>query len=187
MTVTNWVYFFLAVSAFSSLVAFFFARQVIGSDTGMPEMQRIAGAIKVGTGAFLKRQYKSGVALLGLLLPAFTPIIAHAQADHAGGGEANLTLPDLTTVNFANFFGMNGHALLTWGLLFCVGGLFFGLAIYVQLKNLPVHRTMLEISDLIYETCKTYLITQGKFILLLWAFIAVIICAVLRLSGAGTG
>ena len=61
------------------------------------------------------------------------------------------------------------------GLLFCVGGLLFGLAIYVQLKNLPVHRTMLEISELIYETCKTYLVTQGKFILLLWAFIAVII------------
>ena len=61
------------------------------------------------------------------------------------------------------------------GLLFCVGGLLFGLAIYVQLKNLPVHRSMREISELIYETCKTYLVTQGKFILLLWAFIAVII------------
>jgi K(+)-stimulated pyrophosphate-energized sodium pump len=60
-------------------------------------------------------------------------------------------------------------------LLFCVGGLLFGLAIYVQLKNLPVHRSMREISELIYETCKTYLVTQGKFILLLWAFIAVII------------
>ncbi len=64
---------------------------------------------------------------------------------------------------------------MTIGLLFCVGGLLFGLAIYVQLKNLPVHRTMLEISDLIYETCKTYLVTQGKFILVLWVFIAVII------------
>ena len=70
---------------------------------------------------------------------------------------------------------MNGHALLMIGLLFCVGGLLFGLAIYVQLKNLPVHRTMREISELIYETCKTYLVTQGKFILVLWAFIAVII------------
>jgi K(+)-stimulated pyrophosphate-energized sodium pump len=84
-------------------------------------------------------------------------------------------LPDLRSVTFANFFGLNGHALLSIGLLFCVGGLLFGLAIYVQLKNLPVHRTMLEISDLIYETCKTYLVTQGKFILLLWAFIAVVI------------
>jgi K(+)-stimulated pyrophosphate-energized sodium pump len=61
------------------------------------------------------------------------------------------------------------------GLLFCAAGLLFGLVIYQQLKNLPVHKSMLEISELIYETCKTYLITQGKFILLLWAFIAVII------------
>ena len=88
------------------------------------------------------------------------------------GGEANLTLPDLKSVNF---FGMTGHALLSIGLLFCVAGLLFGLVIYVQLKNLPVHRTMREISEMIYETCKTYLVTQGKFILLLWVFIAVII------------
>jgi K(+)-stimulated pyrophosphate-energized sodium pump len=78
-------------------------------------------------------------------------------------------------VHFVNFFGMNGHDLLTWGLLFCAGGLLFGLVIYQKLKNLPVHRSMREISEMIYETCKTYLITQGKFILLLWAFIAVII------------
>ena len=126
--------------------------------------------MKQGIGALLKRQYRIVVALMGLLLPAFA-----AAQDHAGGGEANLTLPDLKSVVFEHFFGLNGHALLTIGLLFCVGGLLFGLAIYVQLKNLPVHRTMLEISDLIYETCKTYLVTQGKFILLLWAFIAVVI------------
>jgi K(+)-stimulated pyrophosphate-energized sodium pump len=155
------VYFFLAVSALSLVVAFFFARQVIGSDQGTPEMHKIAGA-------FLKRQYKTVAALLGLLLPAF----ASARAEGSGGGEANLVLPDLTTVNF---LGLNGHTLLTYGLLFCVGGLLFGLVIYGQLKNLPVHRSMREISELIYETCKTYLITQGKFILLLWAFIAVII------------
>jgi K(+)-stimulated pyrophosphate-energized sodium pump len=106
---------------------------------------------------------------LALLLPTF----AYAQTEHAGGGEASLKLPDLTTVR--EFFGLNGHNLLMIGLLFCVGGLLFGLAIYVQLKNLPVHRSMREISELIYETCKTYLVTQGKFILLLWAFIAVII------------
>ena len=142
MTAIAWVYFFLAVSAFSLVVSFFFAR--------------------------LKRQYKIVAAVLGLLLPTF----AYAQPEHAGGGEANLVLPDLSTVNF---FGMTGHALLMIGLLFCVGGLLFGLAIYVQLKNLPVHRTMREISELIYETCKTYLVTQGKFIILLWVFIAVII------------
>jgi K(+)-stimulated pyrophosphate-energized sodium pump len=164
------VYFFLAVSALSLFVAFFFARQVIGADTGTPEMQRIAAAIKGGAEAFLKRQYKTVAALLGLglLLPNF----AYAQTEHAGGGEANLVLPDLSSVNF---LGINGHALLMIGLLFCVGGLLFGLVIYTQLKNLPVHRSMREISELIYETCKTYLITQGKFILLLWAFIAVII------------
>ncbi|KAA6456993.1 sodium-translocating pyrophosphatase [Acidobacteria bacterium AB60] len=117
--------------------------------------------------SFLKRHYKTAVALLGLVLPT----MAHAQPEQ-GGGEANLVLPDLSSVSF---LGMNGHALLMIGLLFCVGGLLFGLAIYVQLKNLPVHRTMRDISELIYETCKTYLVTQGKFILLLWAFIAVII------------
>src|SRR5512146_244237 len=111
---------------------------------------------------------KTVAALGGLLLPT----LAFAQPEHGGGGEANLTLPDLSTVNF---LGMNGHALLMIGLIFCAFGLLFGLAIYMQLKNLPVHRSMRDISELIYETCKTYLITQGKFILLLWAFIAVII------------
>src|SRR6202021_4254494 len=96
---------------------------------------------------------------------------SYAQPENAGG-EGNLTLPDFSTVNF---FGMNGHALLMIGLLFCACGLLFGLMIYVQLKNLPVHRTMREISELIYETCKTYLVTHGKFIVLLWVFIAVII------------
>src|SRR5216117_4572335 len=70
---------------------------------------------------------------------------------------------------------MDGHRLLLIGILFCVFGLGFGLVIYTRLKNLPVHRAMREISELIYETCKTYLITQGKFLLLLWAFIAVVI------------
>ncbi len=88
------------------------------------------------------------------------------------GGEASLKLPDLSSVNF---LGMSGHHILMIGLLFCVFGLLFGLVIYMQLKNLPVHRAMREISELIYETCKTYLVTQGKFILVLWAFIAVII------------
>src|SRR5204862_27864 len=73
------------------------------------------------------------------------------------------------------FLGMDGHRLLLIGILFCVFGLGFGLVIYTRLKNLPVHRAMREISELIYETCKTYLITQGKFLLLLWAFIAVVI------------
>jgi K(+)-stimulated pyrophosphate-energized sodium pump len=150
-----------------SLVAAMFARQVIGSDTGTVAMLDIAAAIKEGAMSFLKRQYKIVAAVLGLLLPTF----ANAQ-EHASGGEASLVLPDLRSVSF---LGVSGYNLLAIGLLFCVFGLLFGLTIYTQLKNLPVHRSMREISELIYETCKTYLITQGKFILLLWAFIAVII------------
>ncbi|HYX31142.1 MAG TPA: sodium-translocating pyrophosphatase [Pyrinomonadaceae bacterium] len=88
------------------------------------------------------------------------------------GGEAALKLPDLSNVTF---LGLDGHKLLLIGLVFCFLGLLFGLVIFVQLKNLPVHRSMKEISELIYETCKTYLITQGKFILVLWVFIAIII------------
>jgi len=87
-------------------------------------------------------------------------------------GEASLKLPDLRSVTF--FGGWDGHFLLSIGILFCIFGLGFGLAIYSRLKSLPVHRAMLEISELIYETCKTYLVTQGKFLLFLWAFIAVI-------------
>ncbi|OLE57409.1 MAG: sodium-translocating pyrophosphatase, partial [Chloroflexi bacterium 13_1_20CM_2_59_7] len=95
-----------------------------------------------------------------------------AQPAQEVGGEASLKLPDLSQVMF---LGFDGHRLLLIGILFCIFGLGFGLTIYTRLKNLPVHRAMREISELIYETCKTYLITQGKFLLLLWAFIAVII------------
>ncbi|HKQ79815.1 MAG TPA: sodium-translocating pyrophosphatase [Blastocatellia bacterium] len=97
----------------------------------------------------------------------------HGQdAGHKPGGEANLILPDLSQVSF---MGVNGRSLLLIGLLVSFLGMVFGLIIYMQLKKLPVHRSMLEISELIYETCKTYLITQGKFILVLWVFIAAII------------
>ncbi len=92
-------------------------------------------------------------------------------AESGAGGEANLVLPDLSTVSF---MGMNGHNMLMIGLIFCALGLLFGLSILRKLKNMPVHRSMREISELIYETCKTYLITQGKFIAVLWIFIAII-------------
>ncbi|MGB7925952.1 MAG: sodium-translocating pyrophosphatase [Pyrinomonadaceae bacterium] len=91
---------------------------------------------------------------------------------HRPGGEANLVLPDLSRVEF---LGLDGHTLLTSGLVVCFLGLLFGLLIFINLKNAPVHRSMREISELIYETCKTYLITQGKFILILEVFIAAII------------
>ncbi|HEV2862473.1 MAG TPA: sodium-translocating pyrophosphatase, partial [Pyrinomonadaceae bacterium] len=94
-----------------------------------------------------------------------------AQTGHRPGGEANLLLPDLSR---QTFLGLDGHTLLVLGIGVCVLGLLFGYIIYVQLKNLPVHRSMREISELIYETCKTYLVTQGKFILILWLFIGAI-------------
>src|SRR6266567_3166611 len=95
-----------------------------------------------------------------------------APPQHAAGGEAALVLPNLDQ---ATFFGIGGRALLLWGLVICALGLLFGLAQYTQLRNLPVHRAMREISELIYETCKTYLLTQGRFLLILWLFIGAIV------------
>ena len=83
-------------------------------------------------------------------------------AVHHAGGEASLVVPDLSSVSFG---GVDGHTLLLSGLVICALGLLFGLMTFTQLKNLPVHSSMREVSELIYETCKTYLITQGKFIL----------------------
>src|SRR5437868_7788332 len=103
------------------------------------------------------------------------PAVEHATVPppHEAAGEANLQLPDLSSQQFMG--GIDGHKLLMFGLIICVLGLLFGLTIFIQLKNMPVHRTMREVSELIYETCKTYLVTQGKFIAILWIFIAVVI------------
>jgi K(+)-stimulated pyrophosphate-energized sodium pump len=117
------------------------------------------------------RFLKICAAATAFILAAGAGVYAKAAPETAGG-EANLKLPDLSQVQF---LGVNGHQLLLWGILFCIFGLAFGLTIYVQLKNLPVHRAMLEISELIYETCKTYLINQGKFLFFLWLFIAAVI------------
>jgi K(+)-stimulated pyrophosphate-energized sodium pump len=130
-----------------------------------------------------KNKPKKGLRLLYNLLSVIalvalgsTAALAQAHTDgapHQPGGEANLILPDLSKVNF--FGGFNGHTLLLVGIVVCVLGLAFGLAIYSNLKKMPVHQAMREVSELIYETCKTYLVTQGKFILILEIFIAVII------------
>src|SRR5256886_7260912 len=121
--------------------------------------------------AVVVRRGALGIFVVTALLLLAAPAALAAPSE---GGEAALTLPDLSQVTF---LGLDGHTLLLVGLLFCFLGLLFGLAIYVQLKNLPVHRSMREISELIYATCKTYLVTQGKFILLLWIFIAAIVIA----------
>jgi K(+)-stimulated pyrophosphate-energized sodium pump len=98
---------------------------------------------------------------------------APAPVQHQAGGEANIQIPDLSQVRF--FGDIPGRTLLMGGLVICALGLLFGLLIYGQLKGMAVHESMREISELIYETCKTYLITQGKFILILEAFIGFVI------------
>ncbi|MBK9218489.1 MAG: sodium-translocating pyrophosphatase [Uliginosibacterium sp.] len=121
------------------------------------------------TGAALSRPLRC------LLVLAFGAISASA---HASSGEASLVLPSFSDPQLATFLGgMTGSSLLTLGLFVCLAGLLFGAVIYTQVKKLPVHRSMAEVSDLIYETCKTYMQTQGKFLLILEAFIAVIIIA----------
>ena len=87
----------------------------------------------------------------------------------AFASEADLIIPDLSSVNF---IGLTGHDLLVYGLVICVLGIGFGLWQSFQIKKLPVHKSMKDISELIYSTCKTYLLTQGKFIAILWVFIA---------------
>jgi len=105
--------------------------------------------------------------------PAWAQAQAPApQATEHAGGEANLVLPDLSTVSFQ---GVDGHSLLMVGVLISALGMVFGLVINNQLKNMAVHSSMREISELIYETCKTYLIQQGKFLMILWVFIGAIV------------
>ena len=123
-----------------------------------------------GLGRYLSAKKFGGAAALALLSGA----AAFAQDKTDVGNEASLKLPDLSSVTFLNG-AIDGHKLLLIGIGVCVLGLIFGLVIYSKLKNLPVHKSMLDVSELIYETCKTYLLTQGKFLLVLWLFIAVVI------------
>jgi K(+)-stimulated pyrophosphate-energized sodium pump len=112
-----------------------------------------------------------GAALVSRLFAALLALIAFSVP--ALASESDLILPDLSRGIFLN--GINGHTLLTVGLVVSFFGLVFGLMIFMRLKNMPVHSSMREVSELIYETCKTYLATQGKFLMLLEALIAVII------------
>ena len=123
----------------------------------------------------LRRAVPTVLSVLMALVAGSLPLTAllaqeSAPARHAGG-EAALVLPDLGSATFLG--GIDGRTLLLGGLVVCALGLAFGLVIYQQLKKMPVHRSMLEVSELIYETCKTYLQTQGRFLLVLWVFIGV--------------
>ncbi len=102
---------------------------------------------------------------------ALPTLLMTALASGSRASEADIVVPDLSTVSF---FGMNGYNLLLSGFVVCILGMIFGWFAYSGLKKLPVHKSMREISELIYETCKTYLLTQGRFILILWTFIAII-------------
>jgi K(+)-stimulated pyrophosphate-energized sodium pump len=110
-------------------------------------------------------------------LPAGAPAAAQ---EHTPGGEVNIHLPDL---NQGNFLGFTGHQILLSGLVVCVLGLLFGAWTYSNVKKLPVHSSMADISALIYETCKAYLIQQGKFLLILEVFIGFVIVAYFALIG----
>src|SRR5580704_5674910 len=113
-------------------------------------------------------------ALFSFALLLAAPFSGLAQdAAPAGGGEANLILPDLSIGG--PFFGLDGRSLLMVGLAICAMGLLFGLFTYRQLRDLPVHKSMLDVSELIWETCKTYLFTQGRFLMILEIFIGAII------------
>src|SRR5260221_11959246 len=97
-------------------------------------------------------------------LGAFAAAVAVlATTTSAFASEADLRLPDLSSVKF---MGVPGRTLLMWGLLICVAGLAFGLFFYQKLRKLPVHKSLLDVSERIYETCKRYLKTKAQFFLL---------------------
>src|SRR5579871_4276118 len=118
--------------------------------------------------------FAAGMTKVRALLPTlWMTLLALPLMAQGEGGEASLKLPNLDSATFLG--GIGGRTLLMFGLVFCALGMVFGLIIYNRLKNMPVHKSMLEVSELIYETCKTYLATQGKFLILLECFIGVII------------
>ena len=117
-------------------------------------------------GSTKKSKVLTALAMVGFLLAvAASPVLA---------GEADVVLPDLSNISF-NVFGsaLNGIHIMYFGLLVCILGLFFSLIQSNQTKNLPAHKSMLDVSAIIWETCKSYLAQQGKFLIILWILIAI--------------
>ena len=174
----------LPVSTLTLTVAALLSRKILRLNRKGPGFSALANSFKEAAAtvlpqmrARLARAWSQRLRIAGTAAAGASLLLASATATFAkppqeAGGEANLQLPDFTQVQF---LGVDGHRLLMFGILFCIFGLIFGLAIYMRLKNLPAHPSMKEMSQLIWETCKTYLINQGKFLLLLWVFIAIII------------
>ncbi|AWE42684.1 MULTISPECIES: sodium-translocating pyrophosphatase [unclassified Actinobaculum] len=103
-----------------------------------------------------------------------------------GGGEASLVLPDLSAATSA--VGIGGRALLYGAIVVCLLGLGFGLVTFFTLRKQAVHKSMLDVAELIYSTCKAYLLRQGRFLLILWVFITAVIVVYYRaLVGFGWG
>src|ERR1051325_4681461 len=98
--------------------------------------------------------------------------VAASMTTAVRASEADIKIPDLTQVRFDGLGGMSGIMLMYLGIVICGIGAFFGLVQYKQTKALPVHESMAKVSHTIWETCKTYLLTQGKFLVVLWALIA---------------
>src|SRR6516162_2415583 len=99
----------------------------------------------------------------------FVTLLATAGAY---ASESDIHIPDLTAVKFDGLGGMKGETLMYLGLFICFLGAAFGLVQYKQTKALSVHESMANVSNTIWETCKTYLFTQGKFLAILWVLIA---------------
>ena len=94
-------------------------------------------------------------------------------ANGALASESDIHIPDLTQVTFPGLGGVSGPTLMYCGIGICLVGAIFGLVQYVKTRALPVHDSMARVSNTIWETCKTYLFTQGKFLAILWVLIAV--------------
>ena len=88
-------------------------------------------------------------------------------------GEADIVLPDLSQVRFSAFGGIDGLSIMYFGLLVCIVGLIFAIIQYKQTGQLPAHKSMLDVSNIIWETCKSYLAQQGRFLIILWVLIAI--------------
>src|SRR5664280_3504050 len=107
-----------------------------------------------------------------ILLWALATFCLFGLATNVFAGEADIHIPDLTQVKFAGLGGISGTALMMLGIAVCAVGALFGIWQYLQTKSLPVHESMAKVSHSIYETCKTYLLTQGKLLAILWVLIA---------------
>src|ERR1051325_456614 len=127
-------------------------------------MQSISTTIRDGVRSLGNRRLVLRIiSLLAFAGAATSTVLAQGHdggAAHHPGGEANLKLPDLSQVKF--FGGLDGHTLLLLGIVVSILGLLFRLMIYANLKKMPVHQAMRDVSELIYETCKTYLVTHGN-------------------------